>query len=57
MAEDIIRWDSGLRFDTGLRWDSPLPSAPSTPAPLVATKRKGDKPMDFISSKRADQYL
>jgi len=31
--------------------------APSTPAPLVATKRKGDKPMDFISSKRADQYL
>lgn len=57
MAEDIIRWDSGLRFDTGLRWDSPLPSAPSTPAPLVATKRKGDKPMDFIPSKRADQYL
>jgi hypothetical protein len=57
MAEDSIRWDSGLRFDTGLRWDPPLPSAPSTPAPLVATKRKGDKPMDFIPSKRADQYL
>jgi hypothetical protein len=31
MAEDSIRWDSGLRFDTGLRWDPPLPSAPARP--------------------------
>jgi hypothetical protein len=57
MADGIIRMDAGWRLDQGHHFDQP-PNGPALPpAPVIRTRRKGERTMDYIPNKRADQYL
>ena len=58
MPTGIIRLDEGWRLDEGHHLDQPLVVPVVTaPPPVVPTKRKGIKTMDFMPKKRAEKYL
>ena len=49
--------DAGWRLDQGHHFDQP-PNGPALPpAPVIRSRKKGERTMDIIPSKRADQYL